>query len=432
MHLSSALTASLLTPMVLAFVLGIIAALIKSDLELPKDFYAALTIYLLFAIGLKGGAKLSSAPLAQCIPPSLAALGLGLAIPLWCYAILRRAGGFDPANAAALAAHYGSVSAVTFSTVLVFLDNQKTPYEPFLPALLAMLEVPAILVAIFLYKRSRDNGDAQAAPIGPVLRELFSGKSIVLLVGGTIIGWLGGHAGFEQVAAVFDTPFKGVLCLFLLELGLVTGARLGDLRKAGVFLAVFALVMPILHGMLGIWLGKISGLGLGGPDGAGCSGGQRELHRRSGGCADRNSQGQPHLLSDGVARADLPLQCDTRHPLLLLVRAVARCVTPPLPLQLARSAKLMNTRRFKIIEGAFTAEDAGRVLLSLVRSKMDFHRLERFSNEERFGQDSAHSERRLAELERLQEEIKEYCQSAAAENQPLQIDGWIEITMPCV
>ncbi len=263
MDFSSALTASLFTPMVLAFVLGIIAALIRSDLELPKDFFAALTIYLLFAIGLKGGAKLADAPLAQCVPPSLAALGLGLAIPLWCYAILRKLGGFDSANAAALAAHYGSVSAVTFGAVLAFLDSQKVIHEPFLPALLAMLEVPAILVAIYLYKRSRHDG-AGSVPIGPVMRELFSGKSIVLLVGGMVIGLVSGHAGFEQVAPVFDAPFKGVLCLFLLELGLVTGARLGDLRQAGAFLAVFALVMPVAHGALGVWLGKVSGLGVGG------------------------------------------------------------------------------------------------------------------------------------------------------------------------
>ncbi len=263
MDFSSALTASLFTPMVLAFVLGIVAALIKSDLELPKDFYAALIIYLLFAIGLKGGAKLADAPLAQIVPPSLAALGLGLTIPLWCYAILRKVGKFNSADSAALAAHYGSVSAVTFGAVLAFLDTQKVLHEPFLPALLAMLEVPAILVAIYLYKRSL-HGSAGAVPLGPVMRELFSGKSIVLLVGGMVIGVACGQRGFAQVAPVFDAPFKGVLCLFLLELGLVTGARVGDLRKAGVFLALFALVMPMLHGAIGVWLGKVSGLGVGG------------------------------------------------------------------------------------------------------------------------------------------------------------------------
>src|SRR4051812_37310263 len=123
MDLSSTLGASLFTPMVLAFLLGIIASRVKSDLELPKDFYAALTIYLLFAIGLKGGAKLSDAPLAQCLPPMLGALALGIAIPLWSYAILRKLGKFAAADAAALAAHYGSVSAVTFGAVLAFLDS---------------------------------------------------------------------------------------------------------------------------------------------------------------------------------------------------------------------------------------------------------------------------------------------------------------------
>jgi hypothetical protein len=264
MDFSSTLTSSLFTPMVLAFVLGLVAALIKSDLELPPDFYSALTIYLLFAIGLKGGAKLSAAPLAQSLAPSLAALVLGLAIPLWCYAILRKLGGFAATDSAALAAHYGSVSAVTFGTVLSFLDSQKIFHEPYLPALLAMLEVPAILVAIYLYKRTQHGDGSAPVTFGPVMRELFSGKSIVLLVGGMVIGAICGQKGFEQVAAVFDAPFKGVLCLFLLELGLVAGARLGDLRQAGLFLGVFAIVMPVFHGALGVWLGKLGGLGVGG------------------------------------------------------------------------------------------------------------------------------------------------------------------------
>lgn len=260
--IDSSLTASLLTPMVLAFVLGLVAACLKSDLKLPKDFYGALTIYLLLAIGLKGGAKLSSASVGQIAGPSLVALALGVAIPLWCYAILRGPGRFDAANAAALAAHYGSVSAVTFGATLAFLDGLKVTHEPFLPALLAILEVPAILVALFLFRRS--HGAEGAGSLGAVAKELVSGKSILLLVGGMLIGYVSGTRGFEQVAPVFDAPFRGVLCLFLLELGLVAGARLSDLRSAGKFLVGFAIVMPIVHGLLGVWLGKWSGLGLGG------------------------------------------------------------------------------------------------------------------------------------------------------------------------
>ena len=249
--------------MVLAFVLGIVATLIRSDLELPKDFYAALTIYLLFAIGLKGGVKLSTTPIMDFIPPALVAVALGVCIPLWCYALLRKVGGFGAADASALAAHYGSVSAVTFGAVLVFLEAQKVAYEAYMPALLAILEIPAILVAILLYKRSL-RGSGQGGAFGPVLRELLTGKSIVLLVGGLIIGAVCGPKGFAHVEAVFEAPFKGVLCLFLLELGLVTGARLSELKKAGVFLFLFALVMPVIHGLLGVWLGGLCGLGAGG------------------------------------------------------------------------------------------------------------------------------------------------------------------------
>lgn len=263
MDITTALTGSLLTPIVLAFVLGVIAALVRSDLELPKDFYAALTIYLLFAIGLKGGAKLSEASISEFLPPLIGALGLGVAIPLWCYALLRKFARFSSADSAALAAHFGSVSAVTFGAVIAFLDTQKIAHEPFLPALLAVLEIPAILVAIYLYKRNTV-ANSDSAPIGAVMREMLTGKSIVLLAGGMLIGILSGKQGFSQVAPVFEAPFRGVLCLFLLELGLVTGSRLGDLRAAGGKLICFALAMPVLHGFAGVWVGSITGLGIGG------------------------------------------------------------------------------------------------------------------------------------------------------------------------
>ena len=263
MNLLEPLIASLMSPMVLAFILGIVASLIRSDLKIPPEAYALMTVYLLFAIGLKGGAKLDGVALADFWRPLLAALFLSLAIPVWSYGLLRGFGRLDNVNAAALSAHYGSVSAVTFGEALAFLGLIGVAYEPYMAALLAVMEVPAIILAIFLVGRAGLKS-AGGGSIGEVLRELLTSKSIVLLMGGMIIGLLAGKKGAEQVAPLFDEPFRGVLTLFLLEIGLVTGRCLGDLKKAGWRLIVFATVMPLLHGLLGVWLGDLCGMSLGG------------------------------------------------------------------------------------------------------------------------------------------------------------------------
>lgn len=281
MDLLHAIGPSLLSPMVLAFGLGLFATLVRSELKIPEPLSAALTIYLLLAIGLKGGAKLDGVMPGDILRPLLLALGLCAAIPGWSYAILRRLGRFDATNAGAIAAHYGSVSVVTFGACLAFLESRQVTAEPFMPALLAVMEVPAILVALYLVRRADPVGAGGleparvalgftalpvAAPAGRprVLHELLTSKGIMLLLGGLLIGWMSGKKGFEQVAPLFDVPFKGVLTLFLLEMGLVTGRRLRDLKTAGVFLCGFAIVMPLLHGLLGVALGRWAGLGVGG------------------------------------------------------------------------------------------------------------------------------------------------------------------------
>jgi hypothetical protein len=249
---------NLLSPMVLAFVLGVVAALVRSDLKVPDALYDSLAIYLLLAIGLKGGVALSEARLPELALPALATLLLGVATPLWCFAILRRLGGFDRANAAAIAAHYGSVSAVTFVACLAFLQELGEPYEAFVPALVALLEVPGIVVALLLARRGSD------AHWGESVRELLTGKSVVLLTGGLAVGWASGREGFAQVAPVFEGLFKGALVLFLLEMGLVTARRFRDLRRVGPFLLGFGVVMPVVHAVLGVLLGTLAGLSTGG------------------------------------------------------------------------------------------------------------------------------------------------------------------------
>lgn len=251
---------NLLSPMVLAFVLGIAATLLKSDLKIPEGMYVGLSIYLLLAIGLKGGAELAETPLAQFWKPALVTLFLGVAVPIWSYVILRRLGKFDVANAAAIAAHYGSVSAVTFTASLTFLEAIPEYYEGFMPTLVALLEVPAIVIALLIARKSLGQGGSW----GRVLHEILTGKSIVLLVGGVFLGYLGGKEGLEQVAPLFVDPFRGALTLFLLEMGMVTAQRFRDLTKVGAFLVGFGIIMAVVNGVMGVWLGALSGLSLGG------------------------------------------------------------------------------------------------------------------------------------------------------------------------
>lgn len=252
---------NLLSPMVLAFALGLIATLIRSDLRIPDAVYSALSIYLLFAIGLKGGVALASTPPASLLGPLAATLAIGLAIPLWTYALARRIGKWGVADAAALAAHYGSVSVVTFVAAQAFLNRAGTPYEGFMPSLVAVLEVPAILVALLLARRRQG---ASAGAFGETLREVLSGRSIVLLMGGLAIGAASGEAGAARVAPFFVAPFEGALTIFLLEMGLVTARRLGEVRRAGAFLLLFGTLAPLAHGALGVALGLLAGLSPGG------------------------------------------------------------------------------------------------------------------------------------------------------------------------
>jgi len=250
---------NLLTPMVLSFVLGALAARAGSDLKLPDALYTTLSIYLVFAIGLKGGAALAESSVVQVAGPALAALLLGGATPLWCFAILCRLGGFAVPDAAAIAAHFGPIPIVTFMAGIAYLENLAVSYEGFVLALAALLELPGIAVALLLAQRGRAEGG-----LGEGLRRTLTGKSVVLLAGGLVIGLLSGPAGLEKVAPFFVDPFQGALALFLLEMGRVAAGRLGDLRRSGAFLVAFSLVLPVLHAALGVLVGAAAGLSMGG------------------------------------------------------------------------------------------------------------------------------------------------------------------------
>ena len=260
-----ALAANLLSPAVLFFALGLTAALLRSDLKFPEALYVTLTIYLLTALGFKGGVAISEAGLAKVIVPALAAMALGALIPLWVYPLLRFGGRLAPVDAAAVAAHYGSVSAVTFITATNYLKSINVPYESYATAFLAVMESPAIIVGVLLGKMSLDQkSDIFRGSLKKVLHEAVLGRSVFLLVGALAVGALCGRPGMDKVEPFFVTPFQGVLALFLLEMGLVAGQRLHDLKKVGPFLVAFALTMPLLHGFLGVLLGKYVGLSVGG------------------------------------------------------------------------------------------------------------------------------------------------------------------------
>ena len=260
-----AIQANLLSPAVLFFALGLIAALTKSDLKFPEPLYVGLTIYLLVAIGFKGGVAIAEAGIAKVWLPALAAMALGALIPLWTYPLLRFGGKLSAVDAAAIAAHYGSVSAVTFIAATNYLKAINQPFESYATAFLAVMESPAILVGVVLGKlATKQAGEKSGASIKTAMHEALFGRSIFLLGGSLIVGSLCGESGMAKVEAFFVTPFQGVLALFLLEMGLVAGRRLGDLKKVGPFLLGFGIVVPLINGALGVYLGKLTGLELGG------------------------------------------------------------------------------------------------------------------------------------------------------------------------
>ncbi len=248
------------SPAILAFALGMLAVALRSDLRLPESIYQTLTIYLLLAIGMKGGGALSESSFEEFWQPAVATLALSVTIPVVAFYVLRALGRMDPANAAAMAAHYGSTSVVTFTAAVTFLDTIGEPYEGFLPSLLAILEVPGIVVALLLARRATTSAEG----IGEALREILTGRSIVLLGGGVGIGMIAGRDGLVEVAPLFDAAFVGLLTLFLLEMGGVAARRLGDLRAAGPVVLAFAVLAPPVNGAAGIILGDLAGLSLGG------------------------------------------------------------------------------------------------------------------------------------------------------------------------
>jgi uncharacterized protein len=249
------IVSNILNPPVLFFFLGMLAVLVKSDLEIPPPIPKLFSLYLLLAIGFKGGVELTKSGInQQVVLTILAAIMMACAVPLYTFFILRLK--LDTYDSAAIAATYGSISAVTFITASAFLTELGMPFDGFMVAALALMESPAIIVGLILVNFfARD--EKREFVWSEVLRDAFLNSSVFLLVGSLIIGMLTGEHGWEVLSPFTQDMFYGVLTFFLLDMGLVAAKRIKDLQKTGVFLISFAILIPILNAGIGLLIARV-------------------------------------------------------------------------------------------------------------------------------------------------------------------------------
>lgn len=248
-----------LDPVVMFFIAGFVISLMKVDFKLPSAIYEFLSIMLLITIGLKGGIELSKQNVGDLVGDVGLVLIMGILIPLVAYPILYLLGSFKRVDAASIAAHYGSVSVGTYAVGVAFLESMNVSYESHMPLYLVVLEIPAIVVGIILAK-----GITKDTKWGEMLHESFLAKSIVLLFVGLFIGWAAGDKIMTSLAPFFFEPFKGILALFLLEMGIVAASQVGLLRKYGLFLLGFGMIFPVVGAVIGLIFSDIMGLSVGG------------------------------------------------------------------------------------------------------------------------------------------------------------------------
>ncbi len=246
------------SPVILFFLLGLLASALRSDLAIPEAIAKGMSLYLMAAIGLKGGVAVAKSGVnAEVAAALLAGLTLSFAIPVLAYAVLRGFARLNQINAGAVAAHYGSVSVVTFVTANELLGASGLVVAGFMVAVLAVMETPAILSGLMLARRGAGgNGQSRSE----LLREVFLNASVVLLLGSFVIGMIAGPKGYAEVQPLFESGFKGVLCLFLLDMGLIAARRLIDARALNSRLIVLAIAFPLFNGVLGVLVGNLIGL----------------------------------------------------------------------------------------------------------------------------------------------------------------------------
>jgi hypothetical protein len=252
---------TLLSPVILFFVLGVFAAAVRSDLTIPEAMAKAMSLFLMAAIGLKGGVQVAAAGFSTgMMAAGAVGLILSFALPGIAYLALRSFGRLDGLNSGAVAAHYGSVSVVTFATASEVLDRGGIAPAGYMVAVLALMETPAIVSGLLLAQRA-DHSNSRAG--GHLWREVFFNGSVVLLLGAFVIGVLIGQDKYEPIAPMFSGLWSGVLCLFLLDMGLIAVRRLRDSRAITLRLGLLAVVLPLLNGSIGALAGNLIGLDLG-------------------------------------------------------------------------------------------------------------------------------------------------------------------------
>lgn len=258
---------TLLSPVILFFILGGIATFARSDLAIPEAIAKGMSLYLMAAIGLKGGKQVAEAGFSvDMLVAAGVGVGLSLLLPIPAFALLRRLGGLSRSDAAACAAHYGSVSVVTFVTGVEVLTAAGMPPAGYMVAVLALMETPGIIVGLLLARRGSagaGDGPAIGGSTRHLLHETFFNGSVVLLIGSFLIGLVAPKAAIAQTLPFFDGLFRGVLCLFLLDMGLIAARRFRDARAMTWRVAGLALILPIMNGLIGVALATAVGLDAG-------------------------------------------------------------------------------------------------------------------------------------------------------------------------
>lgn len=265
MELLSLISQNVLSPAILFFTLGIFAGFFKSDLEIPDSISRYLSIYLMMAIGFKGGVAIADTESinGEIISAVLAGLAVGFLQPFIGYGLLRLTTRIDSPTAAAVAAHYGSISMVTFVTATTFLKTHDIAYAGYIVAILALMEAPAILSGLFIAHRASPQTDIHDREEKKLAREIFTNGAILLLFGSFLIGWSTGHSGMEKMAGFLDAPFQGILALFLLDMGLMVSKNLHHLKSFTFPLALFGIYMPLIGASIGLTISRLIGLDVG-------------------------------------------------------------------------------------------------------------------------------------------------------------------------
>lgn len=252
---------TLTSPIILFFVLGMLAGFARSDLTIPEALAKGMALYLMASIGLKGGVSVAETGFtAELGVAAVAGMALSFLLPIPAFFLLQRFGNLDRINAGAVAAHYGSVSLVTFVTAQEMLAGAGQPAAGFMVAVLALMETPAIITGLMLARRGAEKRESVGDGL---LHEVFLNASVVMLVGAFLIGMIAGKDGFAPIKPVFDSGYRGILCLFLLDMGLIASRRIVQSKALTARLAALAVVLPLMNGTIGTALGVLVGLDAG-------------------------------------------------------------------------------------------------------------------------------------------------------------------------